>query len=202
MSLEFIEDGHRYFLDEKEIPSVSEIIRFVAREVYKEADTFAMDQAADRGTRVHRATEEIDRTRRCECDSDIAGYVNAYTKFMSEHDVVWQIIEKPMVNTDFLFAGTIDRFGIVDGKETLLDIKTTKRISEKHKILYGVQLELYNWTDDLFSYEPDHVVLQLKDDGTYKLIQLEHQPMLAAACLNLHTALTKKKRKVKTNGRN
>jgi len=202
MSLEFIEDGHRYLCNEKEIPSVSEILRFMAREVYGEADKFAMDQAADRGTRVHRAAEEIDRTGRCECDSDIARYVNAYAKFLSEHQVEWRMIEQPVCNEEFWYAGTIDRYGVVNGEPALLDIKTTKKISKKHKLLYETQLTLYYWTFcQIKNYEIKPYILQVCDDGNYKLIKAEYQGVLADACLKLHRAFEKTKRRGKTNGR-
>lgn len=199
MSLEFIEDGHRYLLGEKEIPSVSEIIRFMAREVYGEADKFAMDQAADRGTRVHRAAEEIDRTGRCECDSDIAGYVNAYAKFLSEHQVEWIDIEKPVYNEASWYAGTLDRAGYIDGKPVILDIKTTKKITGKNKLLYAAQLTAYRAAYDGHD-DSDLFILQLKDDGTYKLIKLEEKSTLFISCLLLHKEFEKTKRR-KTNGR-
>lgn len=200
MSLEFIEDGHRYFLDEKEIPSVSEILRFMAKEVYGEADKFAMDQAADRGTRVHRAAEEIDRTGRCECDSDIAGYVNAYAKFLSEHSVKWDAIEKPVCNELAWYAGTIDRAGLVDNVPTILDIKTTKRISSKHKLLYAAQLTAYRGAYTTKLYGTNLVILQLKEDGTYKLHLVKPDVNVFYACKILHNEFEKTKRR-KTNGR-
>lgn len=201
MSLEFIEDGHRYFFGEEEIPSVSEIIRFVAKEVYGEADKFAMDQAADRGTRVHRAAEEIDRTGRCECDSDIAGYARAYVRFKEDYEPVWEMIEQPVHNLYQGYAGTLDRLGKLKGinHRCIVDIKSTKRISKKHKLLYGVQVELY--ADAIDPYEWfEHYVLQLNEDGTYKLIELEHCENEAGACLILHKSFEKTKRR-KTNGR-
>ena len=208
MELEFLEDGHIYRLGEKEIPSVSEIIRFMAREVYGEADKFAMDKAADRGTRVHRAAEEIDRTGKCECDSDISGYVNAYAKFLKEHEVKWEMIEQPVIGLDKLYAGTIDRYGKLDGDDhALVDIKTTKKITNKHKLLYSTQLTLYKWSfaeddgspfinidDDIYTY-----ILKLNEDGTYKLIPAEEKAGLACACLELHKAFEKTKRR-KRNG--
>ena len=201
MELEFLEDGHIYRLGEKEIPSVSEIIRFMAREIYQDTDKFAMDKAADRGTRVHRAAEEIDRTGKCECDSDISGYVNAYAQFLSEHSVQWEMIEESRLGPDDEYAGTIDRYGILDGESVLLDIKTTKKISKKHKLLYETQLTLYSWTFDMLDYPTNIklVILKLNEDGTYKLIPAEDKGELACACLDLHKAFEKTKRR-KRNG--
>ena len=85
MSLEFNKKGRIYTYNGQEVPSVSEIIRFAATEVYGQTDEVLMDIAAERGTRVHKACEELDRTGKCECDGDIEGYVRAYQKFLFEH---------------------------------------------------------------------------------------------------------------------
>ena len=198
MSLEFIEKGHKYLWDGEEVPSVSEIIRFLTREVYQEPDKVLMDTAADRGTRVHKATEELDRFGTTSCDGDIDGYVSAYVKFHEEHDVEWSLIEQPFYNAACGYAGTLDRAGMLDGKPVIVDIKTTKTISAKHKLLYGTQLTAYKYAWDYVT--PDLYVLQLKDDGTYKLIKVENQMTELAACLALQSAFAKTKRRKKKNG--
>ena len=205
MALEFIEKDHRYLLDGEEIPSVSEIIRFAEREVYKEPSKFQMDQAADRGRRVHKACEELDKTGACECDGDIAGYVKAYAKFKAEHDVSWMYIEEPVIGLKNRYAGTLDRAGRMDNKNVILDIKTTGTITGKHKILYKLQLTMYGAariaaTDLYLPDDSEYYVLQLKDDGTYKLISLEGDSTLAVCCLLLHEEFEKTKRR-KKNGR-
>ena len=166
MELEFLEDGHIYRFGEKEIPSVSEIIRFMAREVYKDADTFAMDQAARRGTRIHAACEELDRTGKCECDADIAGYIAGYRNFLVDYKPKWKRIEEIVWNREFNYAGRLDRLGEINRRDAIVDIKSTKKISKKHKLLYGVQIELY--ADAVDPCEDfDHYVLQLNENETY-----------------------------------
>ena len=187
---EFIEDTHKYILDGEEIPCVSEITRFVQRELYKDSDPCAMEVAADRGTRVHRACEEIDRTGTVECDPNISGYVRAYTKFLSEHDVKWDKVEYIIHGSLDCgeFAGTLDRLGTVDGEKTLLDIKTTSKITNKHKYLYSLQmtgylLGLMNEPEAL----PEKIaVLQLQRTGDYKLIYLSREVEGFVACMMLH----------------
>lgn len=72
---------------------------------------YALDHAADRGTSVHKATENIDRYGSADIDDEYAGYVQAYVSFLREHDVIWSDIEKPMYHPVKHYAGTIDRFG-------------------------------------------------------------------------------------------
>jgi len=195
--IEFEPKKHVYTLEGKEIPSVSEITRFLSREVYKDADQAAMDIAADRGTRVHKACEEFDVDGLVACDEDIAGYVSAYAAFIREHDVDWKMIEEPVYREDLWIAGTVDRYGLVDGEPTILDIKTTKTISGKHKIQYGAQLDFYKL---MIKNAPDsakEVILQLKEDGTYKMIEVEENLVVAVACMTLHKTFEKTKQKRK-----
>lgn len=58
--LVFYDVDHRYTVDGQEVPSVSELTRFITREVYEDTPKLAMNNAADRGTRIHRATEALD----------------------------------------------------------------------------------------------------------------------------------------------
>lgn len=50
--LVFYDVDHRYTVDGQEVPSVSELTRFITREVYEDTPKLAMDNAADRGTRI------------------------------------------------------------------------------------------------------------------------------------------------------
>lgn len=197
--LEFNEDKHIYFLDGEQIPCVSEICRFAFREVYgADKKDKAMDRAALRGTRIHRACEEIDRTGMTECEPDILQYVSAYVQFLKDHDVNWIEIEKPVYSKcgDVAFAGTLDRLGVVDGKMTLLDIKSTKSITGKHKLLYATQLAAYGACRD--ERIDQFCILQLKQDGTYKLIKVVPNSTVWISCLFLHTEFkkTEKRKKV------
>jgi hypothetical protein len=65
----FREEDHKYFLNGEEIPSVSELTRFLSREVYDEADTIALDRAAEKGTAVHDALQTLDEKGEVEVPS-------------------------------------------------------------------------------------------------------------------------------------
>jgi ATP-dependent exoDNAse (exonuclease V) beta subunit len=195
-TLLFYDDSHKYTVDGKEVPSVSELTRFLTRELYNDAPQYFLDQAAKRGTRIHKATEAIDKFGTVEIEDEYAGFVKAYVSFLKDHNVSWEKIEWPVCRKDdeMPYAGTIDRVGTLDGKTVILDIKTTANISGLHKLCYTAQLNLYRLAikeklvDELW-------VLQLKKDGTYKLIQLEENKELAQACLTMHYAIQKTKRK-------
>ena len=91
--LVFREEDHKYFLNGKEIPSVSELTRFLSKEVYGEADPIALERAAEKGTAVHNALQTLDEKGEVEVDSEYDGYIAAYLNFREEHDVEWREIE-------------------------------------------------------------------------------------------------------------
>lgn len=188
----FFDEGHKYTLDGEELPSVSEITRFISREIYGDVGQFNLDRAADRGTAVHKATELLDKYGTAEIDEDISPYLKAYIAFRKEHKCEWQKIEYATHHPENLYAGTLDRVGTVDGKLVVLDIKTSSTIQ---KPLYTAQLNLYR------KMLPDPieqlVILHLKKDGTYKLIDIPIDDTLADACITMHEALKKKKRSKK-----
>ena len=209
MSLEFYEDTHTYVYEEEELPSVSEILRFVRYDLYGASpkNKAALGKAADRGSRVHRACEEIDRKGMTDCDPDIIQYIAAYVKFLSEHEVEWKYIETPCFKLRPIpYAGTLDRYGVVDGKKMLIDIKSTKTITKGNKLLYEAQLNAYGTADyfqtskttiDAIPLKIDEMaILQLKDDGTYKLIPVAESDVFWR-CLYLHNDLSKIKSKQK-----
>ncbi len=190
----FYDDTHRYTVDGEDVPSVSELTRFLARELYQDAPQFAIDSAAQRGTKIHKATEALDKFGSVEIEDDLAPYLKAYVQFVKEHTPEWEKIEWAVCN-EKLYAGTLDRYGVMNGKKIILDIKTTGTITGMHKVLYSAGQNLYrlavlkeNPVDELW-------ILQLKKDGTYKLIQLDVNEDLARACITLHEAIRKTKRK-------
>jgi hypothetical protein len=188
----FFDEGHKYTLDGEELPSVSQLTRFISREIYGDVGQFNLDRAADRGTAVHKATELLDKYGTAEIDEDISPYLKAYIAFRKEHKCEWQKIEYATHHPENLYAGTLDRVGTVDGKLVVLDIKTSSTIQ---KPLYTAQLNLYR------KMLPDPieqlVILHLKKDGTYKLIDIPIDDTLADACITMHEALKKKKRSKK-----
>ena len=193
-TLLFYEDTHRYTVDGEEVPSVSELTRFITRELYSDAPQYILEQAAKRGTTIHKATEALDKFGNVEVDSEIAPYVQAYINFVKEVNPEWSKIEWA-INNGNLYAGTLDRYGKVKGVPAIIDIKSTKNISGLHKIAYTAQLNLYRMALPKETKVEALYILQLKQDGTYKLIPIEIEDELANACISLHTAIQKTKRR-------
>ena len=202
--LEFEPNSHTYTLDGIVIPSVSEVLRFASKELYSSTSAQAMEIAADRGTRVHAATEALDRTGRADIDPDIEPYVRAYAKFLKDNKVNWLYTEAPIYGMTRDYAGTIDRFGFLNGETVLLDIKTTKTITARHKKLYAAQLTAYSHGcvgKDRYILNNEHapiqklVILQLKNNEGYELHMVDPDEEVWQGCLALHKAFTPKRRK-------
>lgn len=194
----FFDDIHQYQVDGEVYPSVSEIIRFISREIYGEVAQYQLDHAADRGTRVHKATEVLDKYHTVECDDDVVPYIKAYVQFIKDYHPEWELIEKALFHPEKHYAGTLDRAGVINGKTAVLDFKTSYVV---HKPLVKAQLNGYadmyevttqNHVDSLYC-------LHLKPDGTYKLIEFDRDSTEFNACYALHKALEKKKRGKKAN---
>lgn len=195
-SLMFFDEAHKYTVDGEEVPSVSEITRFMARELYAEVNQLALDKAADRGTKVHKATEALDKFGSVEIEDDLIGYVKAYVSFVKDNSPSWEKIEWP-VHNEKLYAGTIDRYGTIGEKKGIVDLKTTGTITPGHRAIYTAAQNLYRLAIEK-DWEVDFIdIVQLKPDGTYKVYEIEIQDELALACLALHNAMKKRKRRKK-----
>ena len=189
----FFDENHEYQADGERVPSVSEIQRFISREVYGDINQYTLDNAADRGTRIHKACEVLDKYGKVECDEDIVPYVKGYLQFFKDHKPDWTMIEKAMLHDELHYAGTIDRFGTIDGSTVLADIKSSSVIQTR---LVTPQLAAYAM---LLPERPQRlVVIHLIKDGTYKLRDIAFDDSAFMACLTLHRLFEKKGRKAKS----
>jgi hypothetical protein len=193
MGLEFYDRGHIYMLDGERIPCVSDLCKFLHREVYHNAPPWQMEAAAARGTAVHEATVILERAGRANIDEEYLPYLQAYAAFLREHNVQWEMSEQAMYHPEHRYAGTIDRYGTVDGVTTLLDIKTTYRVM---KVLCIASLNLYRMIMEAKGKPVEQLqILHLRKDGTYKLMRIERDDEIPMALITLNTA-TKKKRRI------
>lgn len=193
--MKFYDEGHIYEYRGERIPSVSEILRFMSREVYGDIDKYVLDNAAQRGTAVHSATEALDRYGTVECSEDIYGYIQAYARFLNEHTVEWKYIEAPIAHRRMKYAGTIDRAGMVDGCFAIVDLKTNAAIK---KPLVKAQLNGYR---KLLTERRERIenlyCLQLLPDGRYRLYPTAIDDTEFMACYKMHVAMQKKQKRGK-----
>ena len=196
----FFDKDHTYQVDGVTVPSVSEVLRFMSREIYDTVNQYALDNAADRGSRVHKACENLDRYGSCEVSRDIEPYIRAYMRFRKECEPEWSRVEQAFYHPDLGYAGTLDRYGLIDGRHFIVDIKTNAQIKVP---LVTAQLNGYELMAERDGLPVEGLaVLQLRKNGTYRFREIDQNPDTFLACLTLHGALKKKPRKKKedTNG--
>lgn len=188
----FFDSDHHYEVDGLKLPSVSEVIRFISREIYTNATQYQLDHAADRGTRIHKACENIDRYGSCEADAEIEPYVMGYIQFLKDMKPEWLLIEHSMCDLELGYAGTLDRYGIITGEHTILDIKSNSALKP---VLVTAQLNGYDGLAKRNGYQVDAIAsLHLKKDGKYSFVKRPFNGTFDA-CLTLHKALLTKNNK-------
>lgn len=217
-TLIFYDKGHQYTLNGEDVPSVSEISRFASREVYKDVMQYNLDNACDRGSRVHKATEILDKYDEVDCDSLIEPYIRAYVKFRKDYGIKEYLgIEKQLASETMLFAGTLDRVFVITrefadkfkeqtkhdisnliGKLAIIDLKSSSVVQ---KVLAKIQLNAYCKlaTENNLGEVGLLLILHLGNDAKYKVHEFEIDDTLFMSCYNLHKAMEKKKRKPKEN---
>jgi hypothetical protein len=134
-------DPNKYIVDGYRYVSVTEVLQFSGWARYDKVDPVILNRAAERGSLVHDATELVDDGTFVESEfrEDLSEYIIGYQKFVEEHD--YSVLESEIVvfNHKYKYAGQLDRICMLDGKKTLLDIKT----SSQRKPEWGLQLAAY-----------------------------------------------------------
>ncbi|MBU5626506.1 hypothetical protein KQI82_06180 [Oscillibacter sp. MSJ-2] len=192
--LAFDEAAHTYTLDGKRLPSVTEVCRFLSCD-YQSNRPWLARLAAERGTAIHGACALIDYGEEAEERPELAGYLAAYRLFLKDYRPDWDLIESPIGDAALGLAGTPDRCGtLYDGRRCILDIKTGQLHSAALRAqLTGYARLLRRWRPEL---APEVLYgLRLCADGTYELREAAPDEQLLDACLFLHAATERKKKK-------
>lgn len=167
--LKFIPETHRYFVGEREYPSVSKILKTVFPEISKrDIDPWY----TERGTAVHEATKLHDQGVLDEStvDQEVVPYLSAYRKFLSETGFKPIHIESSLSSEIHGFAGTPDRVGDLNGRRVLIDLKSGGPVWWHKYQLAGYAVlcqEVYRE-----EHIDDRFALYLKSSGSYKLKDL------------------------------
>lgn len=176
--VQFDEATHTYTLDGKELPSVTHIIRYLAVDKANNADPNMALIARERGSAVHEATVMYDYSGEIPDDfpAEYAPYLEAYVQFVRDYKPGWELIEHQMGNKTLGFAGTLDRFGVIDNEWCILDIKTSYKVdipslsaqlTAYHDLLLNEQFER------LENAKIRHLGLQLMRTGKYRLYETD-----------------------------
>ena len=193
-TLLFDEVTHTYTCDGHEVPSVTQVLRFANADIASSANPYLRKVSADRGSRIHQACTayDIDGVAGIteECD-DILPYISAYKSFLDDYQIKgWDLYERPLYYDVLHYAGTIDRYGKIDGLPTVLDIKTGSKL---HMKIHSLQLCAYSVLLQQNGYKVERgLILHLRKDGTYRVVPVllpndgSDGFEIFLGCLNLH----------------
>ncbi len=166
--LEFTAEDHSYRLNGVSLPSVTQCTGLLCD--YGNIPPAVLQAACDFGTNVHRATELFDLD---DLDEDalspaLAPWLDGWKRFKNESGFLVRDIESRVYSKTYGYAGTLDRVGVLNGKLVIIDIKTPTVVNPST----GPQTAAYQHAVEEMNKEKikGRYALQLKGDGTYRLI--------------------------------
>jgi hypothetical protein len=166
----FKESTHTYAIDGIEVVSVTQALEeaglvdfsVVNREVLKRAQSF--------GEAVHQACHlddlgilDIDTV-----DKPVKPFLDAYRKFRKEMKFIIQASEEVVASEKYMYAGTLDKRGVLNGKMAIVDLKTGQMYKTTALQTAGYQ-EAYNEGKSRKEQIKTRWAVQLKKDGSYAL---------------------------------
>lgn len=183
--LRFDPEAHHYYLNDKRIPSVSEVL-----EPLQELDGIprhVLEAAREVGVAVHHAIA-LDLQKNLnwpKLDPKLANYVLAARKFVQECDFKVLVVEKHMADPGLKFGGTLDTAGIFRRANAIVDWKVTAAMPRTAGPQTAAYDYLYRRTLGGRPYKRYGV--QLFDDCSYKIFPFEDSRDWSwfASCLNI-----------------
>ncbi len=161
--LSFDAESHTYRFEGQPVPGVTTILKPITD--FSAVPPQVLAAAAAFGIAVHRACEldDLGELDEGQLDPALVPYLEGWRKFSADHAVQWSHIESPVYHPVFRYAGTLDRFGLVNGLNTVVDIKSSAQLYPS----VGPQLAAYaNALPGKFT-AVKRMAVQLKADGTY-----------------------------------
>lgn len=184
--LAFDSENHIYTDGGVILPSVTQITRYLSVDSRTTAGTDPFYR--ERGTAIHDYCTDYDLTRDLPTGTGFDGYLKGYADFKRDYRIKdWIYVEHMMGGASYGFAGTADRIGYIDGKLSILDIKTSSTVN---KLSLAAQLTGYAI---LFGGETNLYGLQLMSKGDYRLIKVNREETIFNACNYLNERMGKKK---------
>lgn len=124
--LQFDAASHRYTLDGGDVPSVTTILSGSGVTHFGGPKGPDAEAAMLRGRLVHQGCEDYDNGAldMAAVREDCIPYVQAYIKFVADTGFAPMLIEAKVLAEKHGYCGTLDRFGELQGIDTLIDLKT------------------------------------------------------------------------------
>ena len=158
------EENHKYYVDNVEKPSVTEIANPISAERLNALQMALVERARQRGSRCHELAEEyllLGELDTDEIEAEYFPYIQQFVLWVKTYRPKVLFTERRLFGKDF--CGTLDLICEIDGKVINVDYKFTSQIDKKS---LSVQLEGY---DRLAKENGIHIdaswFLHIKKDG-------------------------------------
>ena len=157
-------DPTKYVINGIRVPSVTETLALAGLVDFGDIPAHVLEKARGRGSAGHAWLQGMETgvLEGLTPDPTIRGYVNGYLRFRDDKKFEVEAVEQVVRDETYMYAGMLDRTGIMDGEQWLLDIKCVAAVRPESALQtagYGACLPTPH----------KRGVLQLKPDGTYKL---------------------------------
>lgn len=125
----------------------------------KEESEKVANEAADKGTRVHKRLEQMLNGREFKTlPKDLKPYIDAFTKWADETNFSHYTPEYFVYSDRYKYAGTADLICKINNDWWLIDFKTSKAIYDE----YGIQVRAYGYAfEEITNIKPRTAILQL-----------------------------------------
>lgn len=179
---------NEYFYEKKEVPSVTTILKILAKPaLVKWANIMGfkrrwvddiLEEKSEIGTVVHYVIESYLKNRylvwvdgKFIAKPLVARYLNQFLTWYKSHEVEMIFMEESL--TCEYCGGTVDFYGVIDGKKTVLDFKTSKAIYSS----MFLQLSAYVYMIEHQGLEVDQVAILAINEDKYKYKVMSRKDM-------------------------
>lgn len=202
MKLLFDQASHTYSLDGVVIPNVTSILEPLVD--YSRIPAAIMEKARQRGDYVHKACELYlwDMLEEDAIEPEYEPYIDAFKLFLSETGFVADLIEHRVYHPRLRYAGTLDLGGTLPplGRRkrpirALIDLKTTFKLMASVGPQTAAYVDAHNSSVSAAERFEARYGLQLKGDGSYKLLPMKEPSDMNVflSCLNIYNFMKTRK---------
>ena len=118
--LTFDPELHAYTINGIQVPSVTKIVGSVYPRY--QVDDFYLN----RGRVIHKCAELLLQGKKFTVDERVAGRVEAVKLFLNQTQFQAEVTEQQMGSEKYMFAGTLDAVGSLQGRQVILDWKSSR----------------------------------------------------------------------------
>lgn len=165
--LYFDEARHEYTYKGALVPGVTSVIDNILSQ-FDGVPEHQLKAARERGTAVHRACAlyDLDDLVMDSLDPRIVPYLEAWILFRKERGFHPTAIEERVFHPRHMYAGTLDRIGLIGGAVSIVDIKTgTQSLTAGLQSAAYLEARNYRRPDKVRG----RVIVHLQPDGKYAL---------------------------------